>query len=203
MIIRKATLSDLAGIVNVHLLAFPHFFLTSLGRDFLVQYYKIYIKYSHIAYVAEENSAIEGFVVGSNNSASFYKDLKKEVRHFIFPILANMINIQLFKKILRRVIAVFFKKKVNASLKSYDNLNELTSIGVMPNDQSRGLGSQLLEKYEQYCNCIGIEGITLTTDAENNKNVLKFYEKSGYLIDQTFVQDETRTMYSLVKYFKN
>lgn len=203
MILREAKLADLDQIVNVHFLAFPNFFLTCLGSKFLKQYYKIYIKYSHLAFVAEENGFIEGFVVGSNNSVCFYKDLKQEVLHFVFPVLFNLINFQLLSKIFKRAISVLFKKKVNRSLKSYEGLNELTSIGVTPTVQSKGLGNRLLAKYEQHCVTSNIEGITLTTDAKNNDKVLKFYKKAGYVIDQTFVQDKNRKMYSLVKYFKD
>ncbi len=203
MIIREAVLADLDQIVKVHFSAFQGFFLTSLGGIFLKQYYKIYIKYSHIAFVAEKNGVIEGFVVGSNNSTVFYKDLKKEIFYFIFPMLTNIFNFNLLSKIFKRVFSVLFKKKVNSSLKSYDDLNELTSIGVILNDKNRGLGSLLLVKYEQYCIENKLKGITLTTDANENDKVLKFYKKFGYSIDQTFVQDEKRAMYSLVKYFNN
>ncbi|OUR75198.1 hypothetical protein A9Q75_18005 [Colwellia psychrerythraea] len=203
MNIRVAELIDLDHIVSVHFSAFPDFFLTSLGGQFLKQYYRIYIKYSHIAFVAEENGVIEGFVVGSNDSIKFYQDLKKEALHFLLPLLVNFINIQLLSKIIKRIFSVLFKKKVNSSLKTYDELNELTSIGVNPTVQSKGLGYELLAKYEQHCVTNNIEGITLTTDAINNDKVLKFYKRSGYLVDQTFVQDKNRKMYSLVKYFKN
>jgi len=203
VIIREAKLNDLDQIVDVHFLAFPDFFLTSLGRSFLIQYYKVYINFSHIAFVVDDNGTIEGFVVGSNNSADFYNDMKKEAVHFILPVFMNIVNIQLCKKVFKRAFSVFFKKKVNSSLKSYDGLNELTSIGVNPIDQNRGMGSKLLEKYEQLCITRNVDGITLTTDADDNDKVLKFYKKSGYFIDQNFVQDDKRNMYSLVKYFKD
>jgi ribosomal protein S18 acetylase RimI-like enzyme len=201
MIIRHAELNDLEQIVNVHFLAFSEFFLTSLGRRFLKEYYKIYIKYSHIAFVAENNGVIEGFVVGSNNSTVFYTNLKKEIFCFIFPMLTNLFNFNLLSKISKRVFSLLFKGKVNSSLKSYDKLSELTSIGVILNDQNKGVGSLLLARYEEYCIEKKIKGITLTTDADKNEKVLKFYKKFGYSIDQTFIQDEKRAMYSLVKYF--
>lgn len=201
MIFREAVQADLEKIVKVHFSAFPSFFLTSLGSRFLVQYYKIYIKYCHVAFVAEENGVIEGFVVGSNDSTCFYKDLKKELLHFILPVLINVINFQLLSKVFKRAYSVLFKKKINSSLKLYEGLNELTSIGVTQNDQNKGLGGKLLAKYEQHCIVSKVKGITLTTDAEDNDKVLKFYKKFGYSIDQTFVQDKKRTMYSLVKYF--
>ena len=201
MIFRKAELRDLDQIVDIHMLAFPDFFLTSLGKSFLKQYYKVYIKYSHIALVAEDNEVIEGFVVGSNNSVIFYENLKKEFIFFIYPTLLNAINLKLLSKIFKRLFSVLFKKKVNRALKTYTGLNELTSIGVNPKGQSRGLGRKLLIEYEQQCRAYKVKGITLTTDAENNDGVLTFYKKSGYEIDQTFIQDEKRVMYSLVKYF--
>lgn len=203
MIIREAVLDDLEQLVDVHFSAFSGFFLTSLGRNFLIQYYKIYIKYSHIAFVAEVDNSIEGFVVGSNSSVDFYNDLKKEAVCFFIPILMNIVNIHLFRKIWSRFFSIFLKRKVNNSIKAYENLNELTSIGVNQNDKNRGLGSKLLAEYEDYCIRNNISGITLTTDADDNDKVLNFYKKFGYSIDQQFAQDHKRNMYSLVKYFKS
>ena len=76
MNIRVVTQKDLPSIVRIHLAAFPGFFLTRLGADFLFAYYAIYLKYGHIAYLSESNGKICGFVFGTLNENDFTKDLK-------------------------------------------------------------------------------------------------------------------------------
>jgi ribosomal protein S18 acetylase RimI-like enzyme len=199
--VRKADFTDIDGIVQVHLQSFPNFFLTSLGKRFLSEYYNIYIQYEHIAFVVEDSGNIEGFVVGTNSSESFYKDLKSNIRHFLIPIMTNVLNPKLIYKIANRVYSVLFKKRVNEELKKYKDINELTSIGVSPSDQKKGIGCILLRAYEEYCLNEKVKGIYLTTDAESNDSVLNFYKKSGFEIDLTFYQGEERKMHSLTKYF--
>jgi ribosomal protein S18 acetylase RimI-like enzyme len=200
MRIRTAELQDLMQIVDVHIDAFPNFFLTSLGRGFLKSYYRIYIQYGHIAYVADNNGIIVGFVVGTHDSRKFYNDLRKESQSFILPLLMNFYNLALIRKVLKRVKSVFFRKKVNENVKDYVGFNELTSIGVATQIKARGIGSSLLHAYEDFCMKSQCKGIVLTTDAVDNEHVLKFYQKFGYSIDQTFEQDNKRKMYSLIKY---
>jgi ribosomal protein S18 acetylase RimI-like enzyme len=198
--VREAILEDIDDIVHVHLKSFPSFFLTSLGEKFLAEYYNIYIQYNHIAFVVEDNGKIEGFVVGTNSSEEFYRDFKSNIQPFLIPIITNIFNPKLVSKIFNRIYSILFKKRVNDVLKKYNDINELTSIGVLPSDQKKGLGSILLGAYESYCLNEKIKGIYLTTDAANNDSVLNFYKKSGFEIDLTFYQSEERKMYSLTKY---
>ena len=195
----KADLSHLDDIVKVHLHSFPNFFLTSLGSKFILEYYKIYIQYGHIALVLVDDGLIEGFVVGTNSSEQFYNDLKSNISLFIIPILCNLFNHKLITKIFNRAYSIIFKKRVNSELNKYIDLNELISIGVMPTDQNKGIGTLLLSTYEDYCLKNNLKGIYLTTDADKNNHVLNFYKKSGFEIDLTFYQGKDRRMFSLTK----
>lgn len=199
MKVKKADLSHLDAMVKVHLHSFPNFFLTSLGNKFLLEYYRIYIQYGHIALVLEDDGLIEGFVVGTNSSEQFYKDLKSNIALFIIPIFSNLFNPKLITKIFKRAYSICFKKRVNNELDKYINLNELTSIGVMPTDQNKGIGTLLLSTYEDCCLKKQLNSIYLTTDADNNDPVLNFYKKAGFEIDLTFYQGKDRRMFSLTK----
>jgi len=199
MEVKKAELSNLDDIVKVHLHSFPGFFLTSLGYKFLFQYYKIYIQNGHIAFVLEDKGLIEGFVVGTNSSERFYKDLKSNILFFLVPVLSNLFNPKLLTKIFNRACSIFFKKRVNNELEKYVDQNELTSIGVMPTDQNKGIGTLLLSTYEDYCLTNNVNSIYLTTDADNNEPALNFYKKNGFKVDLRFYQGKGRKMFSLTK----
>ena len=55
-----------------------------------------------------------------------------------------------------------------------------------------GIGQNLLAKFESNVKEKGINKITLTTDADDNDNVLRFYKKSGYEIFYDFIAIQTK-----------
>ena len=77
--IRSARESDAASMVDVHMKSFPGFFLTFLGDAFLRELYAATISdQAGIAFVAEENSRVVGFVTGTDEPAGFYRRLLRQ-----------------------------------------------------------------------------------------------------------------------------
>ena len=62
-----------------------------------------------------------------------------------------------------------------------------------------GPGQNLLSKFENNVREKGINTITLTTDADSNHSVIKFYKKSGYKVYYEFVTFPNRKMLKLLK----
>ncbi|MEZ9328885.1 GNAT family N-acetyltransferase [Vibrio breoganii] len=199
--VRRATISDLNSMVSVHCNAFDGFFLTNLGPKFLRKYYNIYLKYNHIALVYEENSKVLGFVVGSASASNFYKDLKKEWFSFLLPILNCTFKKHIYIKAFNHLKNIILNDSVN-NVPTHNGLCELTSICVDITAKSKGIGSRLLNSFENTCMNQSKKGVLLTTDAsKNNSNVVNFYLKNDYAIDRVFYQGKSRKMYSLVKKF--
>ena len=67
-------------------------------------------------------------------------------------------------------------KKFSYKLKKY---SELENMGVTPAYQSRGVGTQLLEKYFQWSKDQGYERVHVNAFAKNT-GALKFYQKHGF-----------------------
>ena len=62
IIIRKADINDVDGIVDIHLAAFESFFLSSLGKRFLRLYYSSFINNNEgVVYCATKEEIIVGF----------------------------------------------------------------------------------------------------------------------------------------------
>ncbi|WP_047049153.1 GNAT family N-acetyltransferase [Vibrio mexicanus] len=200
IVVRQAEYRDLPDIVSIHMSAFPEFFLTSLGDFFLNQYYRLYIKFNHIALVCESEGTLCGFVVGTDNASEFYKDLRSQWFYFLLPVVLNVFNLRLIKKIVTRATTVVFKRRINATDSRYDKFNELISIGVCSAHQAKGIGGRLLAKYLSLCMNKGVEAVYLTTDATDNTKVIDFYKRSGFCLDKEFEQDQSRKMNVLVKY---
>lgn len=65
MKLRFADERDIDAVASVHLAAFPGFFLTSLGRRFLIEMYRGFLSHpSGIFFVAEEQGRSWGLPLG-------------------------------------------------------------------------------------------------------------------------------------------
>lgn len=188
--------NDIESIVDIHLLAFKDFFLTSLGKRFLKAYYKACLNdtESISLCVINQNNQIEGFAIGCLQSLGFHKRIL--IRNF--PIFFQQAIIILFESP-RSLIRLMHNFEKNNNKNDNGKYTELLSIAVMPKNKGLGLGKKLLDKFEEIAKQRGSKKITLTTDYYNNQDVIHFYQKNGYLIYYDFTTFPDRKMY---KFFK-
>jgi len=194
---RKSNVSDSNQIAKIHLKSFPNFFLTTLGHSFLKTYYRSCAKSKEaisICAIDQDDKKLLGFAVGCFNSAGFNKRL----------IFSNLLEYSY------RAIVLLFTKPI-ALIRLYKNLAknnnrddkgkyaELLSIGVLPDQNGFGIGQYLLVKFENQVKKKGVNTITLTTDADSNDSVLRFYKKSGYTVYYDFETFPNRKMLKLIK----
>lgn len=194
---RKSKVSDSNQIAEIHIKSFPNFFLTTLGYSFLKTYYRSCAKSKEaisICAINQDDKNLLGFAVGCFNSAGFNKRL----------ILSNSLEYSY------RALLLLCTKPI-ALIRLYKNLSknndkgdkgnyaELLSIGVSPDQNGFGIGQQLLTKFENQVREKGINNVTLTTDADSNDNVLRFYKKSGYTVYYGFETFPNRKMLKLIK----
>lgn len=179
MIIRAMEPSDLDAVVTIHREAFKGFFLARMGERFLTTYYELVLEFnSSIAVVARDTVSghILGFAVGFSNPSRFYALFSRQRRRMLFSIfLAVLRDPLLVIQILRNMSRV----EVQAQ-KSVDAV-ELSSIAV--GIQGQGVGALLLEAFLDNARSEGSQTVYLTTDAEDNSAVQKFYESRGFLLD--------------------
>ena len=194
---RKSKVSYSNQIAKIHLKSFPNFFLTTLGYSFLKTYYRSCAKSKEaisICAIDQDDKKLLGFAVGCLNSKGFNKRL----------IFSNSLEYSY------RAILLLFTKPI-ALIRLYKNLAknngkddkgnyaELLSIGVSPDQNGFGIGQSLLVKFENQIREKGINTITLTTDADSNDSVLRFYKKSGYTVYYDFETFPNRKMLKLIK----
>lgn len=194
---RKSKVSDSNQIAKIHLKSFPNFFLSTLGYSFLKTYYRSCAKSKEaisICAINQDDKKLFGFAVGCFNSKGFNKRL----------ILSNSLEysyraiLLLFTKPIA-LIRLFKNLAKNNDKDDKGNYAELLSIGVSPDQNGFGIGQNLLTKFENKVREKGVNTITLTTDADSNYNVLKFYKKSGYKVYYDFVTFPDRNMLKLIK----
>ncbi|SKB87608.1 hypothetical protein SAMN05660477_01578 [Soonwooa buanensis] len=189
---RLATSKDLHQVVDIHLDRFQSFFLSSLGKIFLIEFYRGFLKRPGLLLVLEDEGKVVGFAAGSYDNNSFFKKLLKN-NLFGFAKAGFVI---LFSNPL-----ALKRLSSNASKSSQEMLNfaELLSIATISN--KKGYGKILLSAFETILkNDENFElPISLTTDVVGNEKVVQFYKDSGYQIHNEFESYNARKMYRFIK----
>lgn len=182
----------LADIVTIHIKAFPTFFLTFLGPRFLKEFYKSFIyDQAGIGFVAIDNVTgnVLGAVVGPFTPQGYFKRLLKK-RWYVF-CLASISSVLKKPIIIKRLFrAIFYRGEAPTG----PQRALLSSIAISPQVQGQGIGHALVKRWIQEVAHRGGSGCFLTTDAENNNSVNRFYQKLGWKIESTYITPENRKM---------
>ena len=186
-------------IVDVHMRAFPGFFLTFLGRGFLKEFYASFCGNPEgIGFLAVDarTDRVIGAIVGPVKPAGYFKRLLKR-RWWAFCLHST-------KAICRRPTII--PRMTRAFLYRGDAPQGppralLSSIVVDPDARRGGVGRRLVEAYLEEAQRRGMPGVFLTTDRDDNEVVNGFYQRLGWTIDSTFVTPQGRHMNRYVRDF--
>ena len=195
----KVKHKNIGKIVEIHIKAFPSFFMTELGPKFLMKYYNMVLSYHKGIFLAAEiDGLITGFVAGFLEPSQFYAFLNKnkiDIGKTIIPVLIRkpMLVSKLFANF-RRVNKFSFEEKKNEC--------ELASIAVDPTHSGHGVGKKLVKSFLDEAEKLGAEFVYLTTDAKNNDYVNGFYKSLGFILYKTFYNEYNREMNEYRYYFK-
>ena len=190
--IRQATEKDITEIADIHMKAFPGFFLTMMGKKFLKELYRDFIvEKEGTCIVAEEQKQVVGFAAGTMTPESFFTRLRKRRWHVMF--------LRSFHGIFRRPLkvtrmlfnALFYKgdpppKHGEAAL--------LSSIAVDPDFSGKGTGKLLLDAFCEIVRNADICYVYLLTDQEDNERTRRFYEEYGFELESTMMKPGKRLM---------
>lgn len=186
---------ELADIVRIHINAFDGFFLTSLGESFLKTYYRAVLKSSDSILIgAFMGKELVGFSVGTVVAKGYNKKL----------ILSHLFSFSWegVKLIFGNPRAILqLKNNFNKVESDQDNgeYSELYSIAVAPGVCTRGIGSMMIQFFEQEAKKRGATRVSLTTDSCKNEKTLTFYSKNGYRLYYEFLAYPSRKMLRLIK----
>lgn len=174
-----------AEITEIHILAFPGFFLTDLGKDVLRVFYAALIQdESTIVWGIKNNKELVGFFVASTSPVGLYARIFK--KHFFKFFLLLTISFLKNMSLLKRMITSFTASKSFDIPKS--NSAALLSICVSPTSSGKGIGKMLLGKLENELVLQGQYGYYLSTDKENNEATNHFYLNNGFQLHDVFMQ---------------
>lgn len=188
-------LPDVRPLARLHRQAFPGFFLSTLGEPFLVQFYKGFLADDTAVTVVARgpDGSVLGAAVGTTEPAGFFARLIRNrwPGFLLASVRAVAVNPSTALRLLR---AVRYRGDVPADAGAL-----LSSICVDPAHQGTGLGQQLVGAWTNGVASRGAEAASLTTDADNNAAVNRFYQAQGWVLAGRYTTREGRSMnrYSL------
>lgn len=193
-VIEVMTSRDVLRVVAVHLDAFPTFFLSTLGPHFLRVYYSgIVTDEAGIAFVARSDEQVVGFVVGAIEVRTFYRRLRN--RSWWRFALAALPVVLRRPKLARRLLRGLSHPETHAMTPTSAGL---FSLAVTPAGQGHGIGGALVASFLREAARRGAQDVRLTTDADNNDAVNRFYARQAFTIERTFTTPEGRRMHEYV-----
>jgi ribosomal protein S18 acetylase RimI-like enzyme len=196
-ILRLATIADVEKVAVVHIDAFPGFFLTNLGKRFLVELYCGFLNNdSGIFIVAEIDNEIVGFAAGCINPESFFCNLRKKRWPYFLVAAVPMVCRQPAFVVKKLIDACFYKGE------SPSQIEEgvlLSSLAVAPSRSGTGIGKKLIVEFCANAETRGGKTVYVISDKNDNDSVNTFYRKSGFIIESTFTKTGNRQMNRLIK----
>jgi ribosomal protein S18 acetylase RimI-like enzyme len=186
------TRADVRQLARVHQEAFPRFFLSNLGQPFLMQFYRGFLAdESAVTVVARgADGTVLGAAVGTTEPAVFFRRMMKSrwlgfVPASAFAVLRN-------PKAAPRLLRVArYGGDVPATAKGGALLS---SICVDPSLQAAGVGRLLLDAWTSEVASRGVQVAFLTTDADDNDLVNRFYQVRGWVLAERYTTREGRSM---------
>ena len=191
MDIVKLEKNHIDELVDVHIKAFPDFFLTFLGAKFLKEFYASFLTDSTgIAYVAVEDNRVYGGIVGPLIPDGFFKRLL--MRRWYAFVFASISAVLRKPSVVSRLLrAVFYRGEAP---NDGDTRSLLSSIAVSPDCQGKGVGAKLVKAWLKEAKERGSKGCFLTTDKCDNEAVNGFYQKTGWKLESSYKTPQGREM---------
>jgi hypothetical protein len=188
MIVKKLELCHAKKIAILHDNAFPNFFLTTLGKPFLAVFYKSIIRHPNgVAIGVFQDENLLAFAIGSSVKKIFYSDIFKN--NFFYLGLCCLPSVIRKPKIIIRILKSLLAKDTSEAI--ILGSATLLSICVDPAKSQEGLGELTLKAFEKEVFLVA-NGLSLTTDSDNNDHVNRFYIKNNYKLVSDFTQGERR-----------
>ena len=166
--------------MSLHTAAFPDFMLTMLGRTFLRELYRAFIRDADglcLVALEEDGDTAVGFAAGTLRPEEFFRRLfRRRAWAFAYAAIPSLFRHPL--RVGRRLFAAVFYR--GESPPELPNAVLLSSLAVSPHVEGRGLGLRLVELFCASSKDRGAANVYLTTDQTDNNRVNAFYVKCGF-----------------------
>jgi GNAT superfamily N-acetyltransferase len=183
--------SDAKALARIHREAFPDFFLSSLGEQFLTQLYRGFARDSSAitVVVRDEQGVPCGAAVGTTEPPGFYRRLLKQMWPGFVAASARaaIVNPAAIPRLLRAI-------SYRGELPSTGQWALFSSMCLDPSLQGSGVGRQLATNWLERAKMMGVTRAFLTTDADGNDGINRFHTAQGWRLADEYVTREGRRM---------
>ena len=199
ILVRPLRLHEISRAIAIHQAAFPGFFLTFLGPEFLNLLYRFYVTGpTEIALAAFYRDQIAGTLLGTTQPQKFYRRLAtKYAWRFALAALRPFLQ---KPTILPHLIRGLIYRGDHPDFEKGGAL--LASICADVRFQHKGVGRCLVTAFEREVLRRGARFAYLATDRDHNEKTRLFYERIGWINTTEFTTQEGRAMVVFCKFFK-
>lgn len=185
------TAVDVPALAALHRRAFPDFFLSRLGDQFLRQLYLGYTSDPDavVSVARAPDGHVVGACVGTTHPSGFFSRLLKQ-RFIGFLGASLLVAVRNPQFAPRLLAAVTYRGDAPPGLDGA----LLSSLCVDPNSQNGGIGRALEEAWCIRATELGARTAFLTTDADGNDAANRFYQRRGWNLTDQFVTRQGRRM---------
>jgi ribosomal protein S18 acetylase RimI-like enzyme len=175
---------------DMHLAAFPGFFLSRLGPRFLREFYAGFVDDpgAVTAVAVAEDGHVRGVVVGTLQPAGFFLRLLKR-RWWAFAGASIAVGLRHPRRLPRLLGALRYRGAVPLEVSGA----LLSSICVAPDAQGAGVGRGLLTAFEEVVDNEGLSAY-LVTDRDDNDATNLFYISNGWRLAGSYTTPQGRAM---------
>ena len=187
---RELSPGDALKAALLHVSAFPDYFLTGLGIEFLKRYYEELIEQNKESVGAYSDNQLAGFIIGGSNlkpaQSNFYK------RNFLFCFFSVGISVITSMHVRRGIFQRWtylldaIRSKIISGNDNFpaDSSNyRILSIAVYPEFKGSGIAAGMLNKFNDDLSLRQVESYGLTVKKDNRRAIL-FYRKSGMAVEK-------------------
>ena len=190
LVVRRLASGDVAEAARLHRVAFPDFFLSALGDRFLREFYRGFVDdpTAVTAVVRTAGGRLAGVAVGTTRPDGFFKRLlRRQFRGFVVAsVLATLRRPTAAVRLLRGLVYRGEPSGTGALL---------SSICVSPAVRGRGVGARTLAEWTDEARRLGAPTAHLSTDADGNEAVNRFYAAHGWRLAHGYTTREGRRMH--------
>lgn len=179
--LRRGKQSDVINLAKIHLLEFNSDFLPSLGQRFLRLLYSDLLQNKNVyVWVEDSDNNVQGFIVGSKDFNSVFKNIIiKNFIKYVFILIPQILrNPKLVKNIIE---TLFYLKKEGINTPKA----ELVVIAILKKYQRRGLGRNLILALEKDFMSQKIKSYKVSMNAKN-LTANSFYLSLGFTRNHDF-----------------
>jgi ribosomal protein S18 acetylase RimI-like enzyme len=177
---REMNPDELYRIAEIHLEVLPRDFSSFLGKEFLKEhFYPALFGSSDVALCALYRQQVVGYVLFSSDESLYRRLVMRNWATMLRFSLAHLVNIRFLKYIVEVFLLLAFQD-------SRLHGPELVYIGVVPEFQGGGVGSQLISRSIDSLEQAGFSSSWVKTLSSTPQNV-RFYEKAGFKIVRTYL----------------